>query len=67
MIEFLYTNAWGAFIVLLMFQIPFLIVFFHIVNKKAFTDSAPSNTKPEKYSVYRYGWFALVQIGRAHV
>ncbi len=62
MIEFLYTNAWGAFIVLLMFQIPFLIVFFHIVNKKAFTDSAPSNTKPEKYSVYRYGWFALVLV-----
>lgn len=60
MIDFLYTNAWGAFIFLLMLQIPFLIVFFHIVNKKAFVDSKPSGTKPEKYSKYRYAWIALV-------
>ncbi|GJL83876.1 MAG: hypothetical protein DHS20C01_35100 [marine bacterium B5-7] len=62
MIEYLYTNAWGAFIVLLMFQIPFLIVFFHIVNKKAFIESKPGKTRPEKYSYYRYSWIALVLV-----
>ena len=60
MFEFLYTSAWGAFIVLLAFQIPFLIVFFHIVNKKAFADPEPSATVPEKYSRLRYAWIALV-------
>jgi len=60
MIEYLYTNAWGAFIVLLMFQIPFLLVFFHIVNKKAFVDSEPSKLNPERYSYYRYGWVVFV-------
>ncbi len=60
MIEFLYTSAWGAFITLLMFQIPFLLVFFHIVNKKAFVDSEPSKTKLEKYSYSKYAWIALV-------
>ena len=59
MIEALYTNAWGAFIFLLMLQIPFLIVFFHIVNKKAFVDPEPSKTSPEKYSKYRYGWIVF--------
>ncbi|MBT3206244.1 MAG: hypothetical protein HOM14_02185 [Gammaproteobacteria bacterium] len=62
MIEFLYTNAWGAFIALLMFQIPFLLVFFHVVNKKAFVDSEPSKTDPEKYSYSRYGWIAFVVV-----
>lgn len=62
MIEFLYTSSWGAFIVLLAFQIPFLIVFFHIVNKKAFADPEPSGTEPEKYSRLRYGWVALVVV-----
>ena len=59
MIESLYTNAWGAFFFLLMLQIPFLIIFFHIVNKKAFVNSQPSNTDPEKYSKYRYAWIAV--------
>ncbi|MDX1593844.1 MAG: hypothetical protein R3298_06320 [Gammaproteobacteria bacterium] len=60
MIEFLYTNAWGAFIFLLMLQIPFLFIFFHIVNKKAFVDSKPSTTEPERYSRYRYAWMGVV-------
>ncbi len=60
MIDFLYTNAWGAFIVLLIFHIPFLYIFFHIVNKKAFVDSEPSKTEQEKYSYYRYLWIGVV-------
>ena len=62
MIEFLYTNAWGAFIVMLMMQIPFLIIFFGIINKKAFVDSEPSKTEPGKYSYLRYSWVVLVVV-----
>ncbi len=60
MIDFLYSSAWGAFITMLLFQIPFLIVFFQIVNKKAFVDSEPGKTEPDKYSHTRYSWLALV-------
>lgn len=60
MIDFLYTSAWGAFITMLLFQIPFLIVFYRIVNKKAFVDSEPGKTAAGKYSYARYGWLALV-------
>ncbi len=62
MIEFLYTSAWGAFVVMLMLQIPFLMVFFHVVNKKAFVDSEPGKTEASKYSLVRYGWIALVLV-----
>jgi len=62
MIESLYTNAWGAFVVMLMLQIPFLVVFFSIVNKKAFGDSEPSKTDPGKYTHLRYGWVVLVVV-----
>ena len=60
MIESLYTNAWGAFVVMLMLQIPFLIVFFRIVNKKAFGGSEPSKTDPGKYEILKYSWVILV-------
>ncbi|MCP4432913.1 MAG: hypothetical protein GY806_18225 [Gammaproteobacteria bacterium] len=60
MIEFLYTSAWGAFVVMLMLQIPFLIVFFHVVNKKAFVDSEPGKTEADKYSFVRYSWIGIV-------
>ncbi len=62
MIDFLYTNGWGAFIVMLLLQIPFLIVFFSVVNKKAFVDSEPSRTEPGKYSFARYSWLVIVVV-----
>ena len=62
MIELLYTSAWGAFVFMLMLQIPFLIVFFHIVNKKAFADSEPSKTEPSKYFYLKYSWI-LIAVG----
>ncbi len=60
MIDLLFTSAWGAFLTMLMFQIPFLIVFYRIVNKKAFVDSEPGKTEPSKYSYSRYAWLGLV-------
>ena len=59
MIELLYTSAWGAFVFMLMLQIPFLIVFFHVVNKKAFADSESSKTEASKYSYLKYGWIVV--------
>ncbi|MCP4188770.1 MAG: hypothetical protein GY763_14295 [Gammaproteobacteria bacterium] len=62
MIDFIYTTGWGAFIVMLMFQIPFLIVFFSIVNKKAFVDSTPGKTEASKYSSTKWAWVGLTII-----
>ncbi len=59
MIDFIFTTGWGAFIVMLMFQIPFLIVFFNIVNKKAFVDSTPGRTEESKYSTAKFAWIAV--------
>ena len=35
MLDFLYQSGWGAFSIMLFFQIPFLIFFFYIVYRKA--------------------------------
>ena len=59
MIDYLYTNAWGAFIVMLALQLPFLGVFFYVVNKKAFVDSDSGKTEPGKYSFARYSWLVV--------
>ena len=61
MVDFIYTG-WGALVVTLLMQIPFLIIFFSIVNKKAFVDNTPAETPAEKYTSTRYLWIAIVLI-----
>ena len=62
--DFLYTDGWGAFTVMLFFHIPFLIIFFRVVYKKAFVNTGPSETDPQKYPKIEAIW---IEIGRAHV
>ena len=50
MLDFLYQSAWGAFTIMLFFQIPFLIVFFYIVYRKSHTDPGPSGTDEKRIS-----------------
>jgi len=59
MLDFLYNNAWGAFLVLLLLELPFIIIFLYIVNKKAFSDSEPADTAANKYPSAEYGWLAV--------
>ena len=60
MIDFLYQNAWGAFTIMLLFQVPFLVVFFYIVYKKAVTDPNPSGTNSKQISRVERLWMAIV-------
>ena len=60
MLDFLYQSAWGAFTIMLFFQIPFLIVFFYIVYRKTHTDSGPSGTDEKRISRVEGLWITLV-------
>jgi len=60
MLDFLYQSAWGAFTIMLFFQIPFLIVFFYIVYRKTQTDSGPSGTAEKRISRIEGLWITLV-------
>jgi cytochrome c oxidase subunit 2 len=59
MIDLLYTSGWGAFTIMLFFQIPFLIIFGNIVYRKAFVNSGPSDAPPKKYSRVEGMWITV--------
>ena len=60
--DFIYEDGWGAFVVLLFFHIPFLIFFCRIVYKKAFVNTGPSGTAPEKYPKIEIMWISTVAV-----
>jgi cytochrome c oxidase subunit 2 len=61
MTDFIYSS-WGALVVTLLMQIPFLIIFFSVVNKKAFIDNTPAETPAGKYKSINHLWIAIVLI-----
>ena len=62
MLDFLYQDAWGAFSVMLLFQIPFLVVFLYIVYRKGFFSPEASGTDGGKLSRLDGLWMTLVVI-----
>jgi len=62
MLDFLYQTGWGAFTVLLFFQIPFLIVFLYIVFRKSLVDSGPSDTDAKKITRLEWVWMGVVVV-----
>lgn len=58
MTDFLFSSGWGAFSIMLFFQIPFLIVFIRVIYKKAFVNTQPSQTASKKYSTLEAIWIA---------
>jgi len=60
MLDFIYQSGWGAFTVLLLFQIPFLLVFLTVIYRKSVVNSAASDISDERISRLRRGWLALV-------
>ncbi|MFV0514804.1 MAG: hypothetical protein ACK5MY_14440 [Jhaorihella sp.] len=60
MLDFIYRTGWGAFAVMLLFQIPFLLVFLTVVFRKAYVNSGPSDISDARVSTLRRGWMALV-------
>lgn len=60
MFDWLYDSGWGAFTTMLFFQIPFLIAFFYVVYRKAFRNSAPSDTQAKRISHVETLWITVV-------
>lgn len=60
MADFLYQSGWGAFTVLLAFQLPFAAVFLYIVFRKAYFDSSASEASPRKFSRVETIWMSGV-------
>ena len=62
MLEFLYQSGWGAFAMMLFFQIPFLIIFLYIVYRKAYTNPQASNTDGRRISRTELLWVTIVVV-----
>ena len=60
MLNFIYQSGWGAFTVLLLFQIPFLLVFLTVVYRKAYVNTAPSDMTDADVGKWRGRWLGLV-------
>lgn len=62
MLEFVYQTGWGAFTVMLLFQIPFLVVFLYVIYRKAFADPQPGDTDRRKLSRLEGLWITAVVV-----
>ncbi len=60
MLDFLYQTGWGAFSMMLFFQIPFLIVFFSVMYRKAHTHPGPGSTGERRTSRRKNLWITVV-------
>lgn len=56
----IFQSGWGAFTVMLLFQIPFLVVFLSIVFRKAYVNTGPSDITDARITSLRGGWLTLV-------
>ncbi len=62
MLDFIYQSGFGAFTVMLFFQVPFLVVFFYILYRKSVTDRGPSSTDDRRISRLERLWIAVVLV-----
>ncbi|HJL66667.1 MAG: hypothetical protein QF586_01190 [Arenicellales bacterium] len=62
MLDFLYLNGWGAFVMVLLMAVPFAVVFTYVIHKKTVVDQGPAATLPDKISQIEIGWIALVLV-----
>ena len=62
MLDFLYLNGWGPFIVTLLFFIPFAVVFAYVVSKKSKPNQEASDAKGNILSRVEGIWIAIVAV-----
>ena len=62
MLDFLYQSGWGAFSIMLFFQIPFLIFFFYIVYRKAAADVGSGDSVARRISRMEWLWLSIVVV-----
>lgn len=60
MLNFFYQTGWGAFTAMLVFQIPFLLVFLSLVYRKAYVNTGPSAVSDASVKSWRGRWMTLV-------
>jgi len=60
MLDFLYQSGWGAFTAMLLFQIPFLIVFVSLIFWKSVAGREPSGTDDKKTWWVEAMWLTAV-------
>lgn len=62
MLDFIYQTGWGAFAVLLFFQLPFLIVFLFIVFRSAAANGAGAGATETSISRTKTVWLTAVAL-----
>ncbi len=58
--DFLYQNGWGAFAMMLSFEVPFALVFLYVIYRKAVAQPRPAETKQSRLARVEGLWIALV-------
>ena len=62
MLDFLFQSGWGAFSVLLFFQLPFLLVFLFVVFQRSAKNSTPNEISDSKVASLKNSWISLVVV-----
>jgi len=62
MMEFIYQSGWGAFTIMLFFQVPFVLFFLYVVFRKSKTVPTPSETLNANISKLKNVWIAVVVV-----
>lgn len=62
MLDFIYQSGWGAFAVLLFFQLPFLVVFLFIVYRSVAVKAARADTAETSISRTKTLWLVAVAL-----
>lgn len=62
MLDFIYQTGWGAFSVMLAFQLPFMLFFFYVMIRKSAKDSGSGDAADGKISFWKNAWMGAVVI-----
>ena len=62
MMEFIYQTGWGAFAILLLFQVPFALFFLYVVFRKSKTVPAPSSELDANIAKMKNVWMTVVVV-----
>jgi len=60
MLEFIYQTGWGAFAVLLFFQLPFMFAFLYVVYRKSAPNSAAGEASENGIARAKFAWLGAV-------
>ncbi len=62
MLDFIYQSGWGAFSILLMFQLPFLIGFLFIISRSSKSSHDKGDASEQNISKAKTAWLSLVVV-----